>query len=83
MSKFARVDAVKHSFFYCVIPLWNSLPEHVVNQKILISFATYAKHIFQRINICVYSSVHICYNEFVVKYFFHDDGGTKVVVHPN
>ena len=32
MPKFARVDVVKHSLFYCVIPKWNSLPEHLVNQ---------------------------------------------------
>ena len=30
MPKFAWVDSVTHSF-YCVIPKWNSLPEHVVN----------------------------------------------------
>ena len=32
MQKFARVDVVKNSFFYCVIPKWNSLPEHIINQ---------------------------------------------------
>ena len=26
------VDVVKNSFFYCVIPKWNSLPEHIINQ---------------------------------------------------
>ena len=31
MPKFARVDAVKHSFFYRVIPKWNSLPDHEVS----------------------------------------------------
>ena len=32
MPKFARVDVVKNSFFHCVIPKWNNLPEHVVEQ---------------------------------------------------
>ena len=32
MPKFALVDVVKDSFFYYVIPKWNSLPEHVVDQ---------------------------------------------------
>ena len=32
MLKFALADVVKHSLFYYVIPKWNSLPEHVVNQ---------------------------------------------------
>ena len=32
VSRVARVDVVKHSFFYFVTPKWNSQPEHVVNQ---------------------------------------------------
>ena len=32
MPKFVRVNAVKNSFFYCIIPKWSSLPEHIINQ---------------------------------------------------
>ena len=31
MPKFGRVDAVKYSFFFSVIPIWNSLPDNIVN----------------------------------------------------
>ena len=30
--KFARVDVVKNSFFYSIVPLWNSLPPNVTEQ---------------------------------------------------
>ena len=32
MPKFGRVNAVKFSFFFSVIPIWNSLPDNIVNQ---------------------------------------------------
>ena len=32
MPKFVRVNVVKNSFFYCLIPKLNSLPERIVNQ---------------------------------------------------
>ena len=30
--KFARVDVVKNSFFFSVVPIWNSLPQNVIEQ---------------------------------------------------
>ena len=30
--KFARVDVVKNSFFYSVVPIWNSLPANIIEQ---------------------------------------------------
>ena len=30
--KFARVNVVKNSFFYSIVPLWNSLPTNVIDQ---------------------------------------------------
>ena len=30
--KFARVNVVKNSFFYSIVPLWNSLPPNVIEQ---------------------------------------------------
>ena len=30
--KFARFDVVKNSFFYSIVPLWNSLPPDVIEQ---------------------------------------------------
>ena len=71
MLAFARVDVVKHSFFYCVIPKWNSLPGQVVNHTNSDIFLTYAKHISQRINICVYILVYTFVStSFVAKCFF-------------
>ena len=32
MPKFGRVDVVKFSFFFSIIPTWNSLPENIVSQ---------------------------------------------------
>ena len=32
MPKFGRVDVVKFSFFYSIIPVWNSLPDTTVTQ---------------------------------------------------
>ena len=33
MPKFGRVDAVKFSFFYSIIPTWNSLPRNIVSHS--------------------------------------------------
>ena len=30
--KFARVDVVKNSLFFSVVPLWNSLPQNGIEQ---------------------------------------------------
>ena len=67
MPKFARVDVVKNSFFYCVIPKWNSLPEYVVEQINSDTFLTYAKGISRRIDFCGFLGEYICINNFVGK----------------
>ena len=30
--KFARVDVVKNLFFFSAVPIWNSLPQNVIEQ---------------------------------------------------
>ena len=55
MAKFARVDVVKKSFLYCVIPKWNNLPEHVVEQTNSDTF-----------NLFVFLREYICIDNFIV-----------------
>ena len=41
MTKFGRLDVVKSSFFYSIIPVWNSLPDTTVTQTNSESFPAY------------------------------------------
>ena len=48
MPKFGRVDAVKFSFFFSVIPIWNSLPDNIVNQCNSESFHSLCRNHFSK-----------------------------------
>ena len=48
MSKFGRVDAVKFSFFFSIIPIWNSLPDNIVNQCNSESFHSLCRNHFSK-----------------------------------
>ena len=70
MPKFGRVDAVKFSFFFWVIPIRNSLPENIVNQSATQNpFTVYVETISAN-NRCV----DICIDpQWVVNCIFDDD----------
>ena len=46
MPKFGRFAAVKFSFFFSVIPIWNSLPDNIVNQSNSESFHSLCRNYF-------------------------------------
>ena len=48
MPKFGRIDAVKFSFFFSVIPIWNSLPDNIVNQCNSESFHSLCRNHFSK-----------------------------------
>ena len=48
--KFARVDIVKVSFFFSVVPIWNSLPQNVIEHTSSDAFFN-AEHMSQQTNI--------------------------------
>ena len=52
--KFARVDVVKNSFFFSVVPIWNSLPQNLIEQTNSDIFLIYGEHISQRNNVVLY-----------------------------
>ena len=48
MPKFGRVDAVKFSFFFSIIPIWNSLPDNIINQCNSESFHSLCRNHFSQ-----------------------------------
>ena len=41
VPKFGRVDAVRFSFFYSIVSVWNSLPDSIVKQANSGNFSFY------------------------------------------
>ena len=52
--KFARVDVVKNSFSFSIAPIWNSLPQSLIEQTNSDIFLIYGEHISQRNNVVLY-----------------------------
>ena len=52
MPKFGRVDVVKFSFFFSIIPTWNSLPDNVVSQRNSESFYSLCRLHISKENVC-------------------------------
>ena len=52
MPKFGRVDVVQSSFFFSIIPIWNSLPDNVVSQCNSESFYGLCRLHISKENVC-------------------------------
>ena len=61
--KFARVNVDKNSFFYSIVPLWNSLPTNVIEQVNSDVFFDLCKTYLSELTLCY----NICIDHCVVK----------------